>query len=371
MSAFLNEAPSSPRIAQNPFQQLRNIVSKNKIRYQQDGFDLDLSFITDRVIAMGYPSSSIESTYRNPMSEVQRFLNSKYENHYKVYNLCQEKSYDESSFANVGHYPFRDHNACPLELLKSCIQDMATFYDADEKNVIAIHCKAGIGRTKLIICAFLLSKGICNSIEDAIDIFHIKRFADESHTSIPSQMRYLQYFYEDMQTPKIETPLYLIRSITMSSIPNFDFAGGCNPYLTINHHAYIGDNACEDVTIIDKKNYNEFPFYSSKSYHVTIDLSNKNMILYGDNKVCLVDHDDMSADDRMCHFWINTKFIKDEQIILTKDELDEAHKDEAGKNFPKDFVITINLEKKTDDGEKMFNKLIGSSVTRKRINVTV
>ena len=34
----------------------RNLVSKQKRRFTQDGFDLDLSYITESIIAMGIPS---------------------------------------------------------------------------------------------------------------------------------------------------------------------------------------------------------------------------------------------------------------------------------------------------------------------------
>ncbi len=55
-------------------QNIRTFVSKKKNRHIQGSFNLDLSYITPRIIAMGYPSMGLESTYRNHGADVAAFL---------------------------------------------------------------------------------------------------------------------------------------------------------------------------------------------------------------------------------------------------------------------------------------------------------
>eukprot|EP00965_Chrysotila_dentata_P152227 5030620-Pleurochrysis_carterae.AAC.2 len=94
------------------------LVSKEKRRLVENGFNLDLSYITPRIIAMGFPSEGAEGVYRNPMSKVVAFLEARHKEHYMVYNLCSERSYDPGKFHNrVKIFPFDDHSPPPLAMI--------------------------------------------------------------------------------------------------------------------------------------------------------------------------------------------------------------------------------------------------------------
>ena len=69
---------------------LRHLVSKKKRRYIKDGYDLDLTYVTDRIIVHGFPAAGVEHLYRNPRKEVARFLEEKHAGKYKVFNFCCE-----------------------------------------------------------------------------------------------------------------------------------------------------------------------------------------------------------------------------------------------------------------------------------------
>ena len=44
---------------------LQQVVSGNRMRYTDGEFNLDLSYITPRVIAMGHPGKGVYSLFRN------------------------------------------------------------------------------------------------------------------------------------------------------------------------------------------------------------------------------------------------------------------------------------------------------------------
>ena len=113
---------------------IKTWVSQDKNRFCFDGFDLDLSYITKQIIAMGLPSTSIEGFFRNSLEDVQKFLNTRHPTHYKVYNLCEEKPYPDNLFFKQGYFPFKDHEAPPLNIIRPFCEDAAKFLNSDPRK---------------------------------------------------------------------------------------------------------------------------------------------------------------------------------------------------------------------------------------------
>ena len=104
---------------------MRTLVSKDNRRFQLDGLDLNLSYITPRIIAMGFPAVGLEAAYRNSMEQVQLFFSRCHRNNsYRVYNTCSERSYDAEALGGpshpdcLRHFPFDDHNPPCFDALR-------------------------------------------------------------------------------------------------------------------------------------------------------------------------------------------------------------------------------------------------------------
>ena len=49
---------------------LRKIVSGNRRRFQDAQYDLDITYVTNWVMAMSFPASGFEQVYRNNINDV-------------------------------------------------------------------------------------------------------------------------------------------------------------------------------------------------------------------------------------------------------------------------------------------------------------
>ena len=185
---------------------LRRFVSADRRRFQEDGYDLDLTYINKHLIAMSWPSENVEALYRNHIDVVAKFLDEHHPNQYMVYNLCSERGYDESKFHDhVRRYRLDDHNPGELALMLTFAQEVTAFAREKAGNVPVIHCKGGKGRTGTMTCAFLLYSRQAADADAALGMFGQTRTADLAKSfqgvESPSQDRYVHYFDKLLRVP--------------------------------------------------------------------------------------------------------------------------------------------------------------------------
>ena len=210
---------------------LRHLVSGSKRRIQVDGWDLDLTYITPHVIALGLPASGLlEPIYRNPLGEVRSFIDSRHHGQYVMVNLCDERDYSDADWpgaARVLRYPFADHHAPALRALHAFCKRVQGFMSHDPERILCVHCKAGKGRTGVMICAYLLLVGQpeCPSADAALHFFRSTRTTDLDAVNQPSQVRCVHHFARLLQADPTDVPrllagnMIVLRSVMLSCAP--------------------------------------------------------------------------------------------------------------------------------------------------------
>jgi len=305
---------------------------------------------------MGFPSQGREAVYRNQMSDVVRFLDSRHGENYKVYNLCSERSYDPKFFHNrVATFPFDDHNAPPIEIIEKFCLDADEWLKQDSRNIVVTHCKAGKGRTGVMICAYLLYSKAFSNTDEAFRFYAEARTHNAKGVTIPSQRRYVRYYGELLARNLPYSPKSLhFRKMTMTSLPKI----GNNFYFTIStHHNELYKSP---ITKIDRKESTFVMTAETGEFFIKGDIKIAVFALQGVNE----------KPKKILHTWFNTFFIglpinenegvaqngnhdagngseisNKEKLVLTLNRhvIEGAYKDKGRKIWNTDFSLILEF----------------------------
>lgn len=299
----------------------RHAVSQNKRRYQEGGFDLDMTYITENIIAMGFPAGDlssgflgyVEGFYRNHMEEVIKFFETHHQGKYKVYNLCSERLYDASLFeGKVASFPFEDHNCPPIQLIISFCQSAYSWLKEDIENVVVVHCKAGMARTGLMISSLLLYLKFFPTAEESIDYFNQKRCIDGKALVLPSQIRYVKYFERTLTYFNGENQpgrRCMLRGFRFHKCPYW-----IRPHITVYNHNGILFSSKKHPRTKDLSP-EDFWFSATKKGIVVFALPGEPGLaeVAGDFRV--VFHDRQGD----FYFWLNTTMMENRKTLNTSD----------------------------------------------------
>ena len=371
---------------------MRKLVSKKKLRFVRDGFDLDLSYITPQIIAMGIPSVGAEALYRNPATQVRALLEYYHKDRAKVYNLCAERDrqYEPSLLGLPASllelHGCYDHNPCPLFMIAPFCASVQQWLEADPRNVAAIHCKAGKGRTGTMICAYLVWSGV--NVDDALLDYGRKRTLNGKGVTIPSQRRYVLYT-DALRSGGVavrEPPLFTVRSLMLHSPPLW--ATGKGVFLTIelvhvedadarrwrtwkvyDHRKAPGGGGAPTVLVGEDPAgaASDASKRSTLSIRGSIRRGSMSLSLRGGGAqkgaqlvevACPEKAQPVVAGDvkvtvqtpkgKLAQFWFHTAFVG-ETLHLDKEELDKACKDKKHKLLAADFAISLQMRRLPDE----------------------
>uniref|UniRef100_UPI00398E31B6 auxilin isoform X2 n=1 Tax=Pristiophorus japonicus TaxID=55135 RepID=UPI00398E31B6 len=158
--------------------------------------ELNISYITTRIIVISYPAEGVELSFKNQIDDVRSFLDARHLDHYTIFNLSQ-KSYRSAKFHN--------RDGCPA--------------------------------SAILVCGMFCFCHLFSCPVPAIQLFNIKK---PGPALWPSHRRYVGYICEmvsDKPTLPHCKPL-IIKTVTVSPVPCFNKQrNGCRPFFEV----FIGE----------------------------------------------------------------------------------------------------------------------------------
>ncbi|NWQ80344.1 TENS protein, partial [Columbina picui] len=161
--------------------------------------ELDLVYITERIIAVSYPSTAEEQSFCSNLREVAHMLKSKHGDNYVTGNRGgAEPNMDVTPVCpppptQVLDFGWPDMHTPALEKICSICKAMDTWLNATPHNVVVLHNKGNRGRLGVVVAAYMHYSNISASADQALDRFAMKRFYEDKVVPVgqPSQKRWV------------------------------------------------------------------------------------------------------------------------------------------------------------------------------------
>ncbi|XP_030826898.1 tensin-3 isoform X4 [Camarhynchus parvulus] len=303
----------------------------------EEGSELDLTYITERIIAVSFPAGCSEEAYLHNLQEVTQMLKSKHGDNYLVLNVSEKRCDLGKLNPKIMDVGWPDFHAPLLDKVCTICKAMESWLDNDPQHVVVIHCRGGKGRIGVVISSYMHFTNVSASADQALDRFAMKKFFDDKVSALmqPSQRRYVQ-FLSGLLSGSVKmnaTPLFL-HYVILHGIPNLDAGGACWPFLKLYQAMQ--------------------PVYTSGIY--SIQPENQSRICIAIDPAQLLKGDIMikcyhkkyrsATRDVIFRLQFHTGAIQGHSLVFGKEDLDNANKDDRFPDYSKvELVFSGTPEK--------------------------
>ncbi|XP_072105907.1 tensin-2-like isoform X3 [Mobula birostris] len=309
-------------------------------------YDFDLTYITERIISVFFPSVLEEQRYRSNLKEVAHMLKSKHGDNYLLFNLSEKRQDISRLNPKVQDFGWPDLHAPPLDKICAICKAMEMWLNSDPHHVVVLHCKGNKGRTGVIIAAYMHYSKISAGADQALSTLAMRKFCEDKVAPAiqPSQTRYI-YYFSGLLSGAIKMnsmPLFL-HHVVIPAIPSFEPHGGCHPFLKIY----------QSMQLVYTSGIYSVQAPGCKKLCISIEPA---LLLKGDIMVkCYHKQYKNPERDVVFRVQFHTCAIHGSQLWFGKDELDDAYGDDR---FPRDAMVEFIFSsgpEKVKEGEYLRN----------------
>ncbi|KAL6104620.1 tns3 [Pungitius sinensis] len=303
----------------------------------EEGYELDLTYITERIIAVSFPRGCTEEIYSHNLKDVTRMLKSKHADNYLIINLSEKRHDLTRMNPKTLDTGWPDMHAPPLDKICTICKAMESWLNADPLHVAVIHCRGGKGRIGVVISSFVHFTDVSASADQALDRFAMRKYYDDKVSALmtPSQKRYVWILNSLLSgSMKINASPLFLHCVILHGIPNFDASGVCRPYIKV----YQGMQ-----TVYSSGIYHIGPGHRGR---VCITLEPA-QLLKGDIMVkCYHKSDVTSEREVVFRLQFHTGAVQGYNLMFDKEDMETANKDPRFADYGKvELVFSEGPEK--------------------------
>ncbi|XP_036072219.1 tensin-3 isoform X3 [Oryzias melastigma] len=237
-SSLIHKLSHTKETEEEEKRKIRNhpLLAEKETFKMEEGYELDLTYITERIIAVSFPRGCSDETYSHNLKDVTRMLKSKHADNYLTINLSERRHDLSKMNPKTLDTGWPDMHAPPLDKICTICKAMESWLNADPLHVVVIHCRGGKGRIGVVISSFVHFTDVSASADQALDRFAMRKYYDDKVSALmtPSQKRYVWILNSLLSgSMKINASPSFLHCVILHGIPNFDATRVCRPYIKV------------------------------------------------------------------------------------------------------------------------------------------